>query len=66
MLEIKRQMKSRGAEGMKRLLGPLLISQASALLGVSFAQWVDYHREERVAQIREEAPALRSRRQESS
>merc|ERR1711861_40898 len=63
--QMQRDMRAKGAESSKRMLGMLLGSQAETLMKASFGSWQEHVVSTKMAQIREAASKMRSKEQES-
>jgi len=65
VLQMQQDMRAKGAESSKRMLGMLLGAQAETLMKASFASWVDIVASIRVEKIRNASRKMRSKEQES-
>merc|ERR1712196_75094 len=61
--QMQRDMRAKGAESSKRMLGMLLGSQAETLMKASFGSWVDLVVSIRMEKIRNASRKMRSKEQ---
>jgi len=64
--KMRRDMKSKGDESTKRMLGMLMNSQSGMILKAAFAGWIEVVGEMRVARMREDFASLKAKSQEGS
>merc|ERR1712137_1034778 len=65
MRELQQNMRAKGAESNKRMLGMLLGAQAETMLKASFAGWSELHVAAKMERMREEKLKMRSKEDES-
>merc|ERR1712137_1349967 len=65
MRELQQNMRAKGAESNKRMLGMLLGAQAETMLKASFAGWSELHVVAKMERMREEKLKMRSKEDES-
>merc|ERR1712063_113720 len=65
MRELQQNMRAKGAESNKRMLGMLLGAQAETLLKASFAGWLELHVAAKMERMREDKLKMRSKEDES-
>merc|ERR1712007_64988 len=65
VLQMQQDMRAKGAESSKRMLGMLLGSQAETMMKASFASWQEAVVSMRMERIRDAASRMRSKEQES-
>merc|ERR1712137_1180891 len=65
VLQMQQDMRAKGAESSKRMLGMLLGAQAETLLKASFASWQEAVVSMKMDRIRDAASRMRSKEQES-
>merc|ERR1712137_1175015 len=65
MRELQQNMRAKGAESNKRMLGMLLGAQAETLLKASFAGWSELHVAAKMERMREDKLKMRSKEDES-
>merc|ERR1712137_615929 len=64
--KMRREMRSKGDESTKRMLGMLLSSQGEALLKAAFASWHETAVESHIARMKDDLNHLKSKKQEGT
>merc|ERR1712137_211845 len=64
--QMRKNMRAKGDESTKRMLGMLMNSQTEVLIKASFAGWLELTVEERTRKMRENLSALKNKKEEGN